>query len=130
MKRKPSKPVVDSQFVQVDFNPSFHKNTNKNQDFKQFMSTKISNLSLKKNRQVNQKDQDDEDLELDSLLKSSKILDEIRVEELTGKEKRQYLDDNLEKFGGKVYNSNPQVRITYLMSRKSNKKCRFQCIWE
>ena len=77
-----------------------------------------------------EKDQDDEDLELDSLLKSSKILEEIRVEELTGKEKRQYLDDNLEKFGGKVYNSNPQVRITYLMSRKSNKKCRFQCIWE
>jgi hypothetical protein len=101
--KKPKRPLVSDNFHQVEFSDNPIQNTNTNQEYKQFMSTKISKLSAAQTaKKVENSDDSDDDNELNNLLKSSQILEEIRVEELGGREKRKYLNENLLKFGGKV----------------------------
>lgn len=78
-----------------------------------FMSSKLKiktgeNELVKRFKSAKEIDQDkqnkDDDTELESLIKTSKIVEQFNAEQLTGKDRQRYQKKQLIKLGGKVLN--------------------------
>jgi hypothetical protein len=112
-KKSKAAPKKESRkVVVVVHQESTRRTTQQNAGIHSFMSSKVKltngeNELVKKHRTPKEIERDkqnkNDDTELESLIKTSRLVEQFNAEQLTGKERQKYLKAQLVKLGGKVF---------------------------